>query len=587
MIERVVLRNYRGFEEHEVKFGRENIVVGHNNAGKTSLVEALRLIGLVSVRALGSTYHKAPSWTQRPFTVKGVRPSLRLTGLDLATAIYHYREPPAEIIAEFTDGVVIHVYVGDESSVFGVIYDAQGKNVKSRGSAGKASIPQVAVLPQLRPLSAEEHVLERDYVRGAAWSALAPAHFRNQLKLSPGEYRRFRSLVEQSWRGVRIDRLSEVGTIGERKLHLYVRCEDFVAEAASMGHGLQIWLQIIWFLIRAAKSPTIILDEPDVYLHPDLQRALARLLRNRAGQTIMTTHSTEILDEVPAENILIINRRSDHSDFAPSLPAVQAVIERMGSSHNIYLTRLWNSRRFLLVEGGDVGILCALHSLLFPDSKHSLDAIPRLETQGWGNWQYAAGSGDAMRNAVGETISVYCILDSDYHLESDIKKREADAHRRRINLHIWTQKEIENYLLHAQSIARLIRTRSDKTLPRDIEVTILNRIQLLSESAKEEAECAIADALQLANKGWTAGRALKEARKELARRVENRGTLAACVSGKRILSKLSDWSKKEYGVSFGAVTVARSMLPEEIHSEMKGTLESIEDGRDFASRTLT
>lgn len=583
MIKRVVLRNYRGFEEHVVPFGIDNIVVGHNNAGKTSLVEALRLIGLVSVRALGSTYHKAPLWTKRPFTVKGVRPSLRLTGLDLATAIYQYREPPAEIIAEFTNGVVIHVYVGEESKVFGVIYDARGKLVKSKGSASKAGIPRVAVLPQLRPLLTEEHVLERDYVKGAAWSALAPTHFRNQLKLFPGEYVRFRRLLEQSWRGIRIDRLSEVGPIGRRYFHLLVRCEDFVAEGGSMGHGLQIWLQIIWFLVRAAKSPTIILDEPDVYLHPDLQRALARLLRKRTGQTIMTTHSTEILDEVPPENILIINRRSDKSDFAPSLPAVQAVIDRMGSSHNIYLTRLWNSRRFLLVEGKDVSILCVLHSLLFPQSKHSLDAIPRLEMQGWGNWQYAIGSGEAMRNAVGESISVYCVLDSDYHLEGDIEKREADARRRRINLHIWAYKEIENYLLHAQAITRLIRARSDKALPEGIETKIQERIQVLSEDAKDEAECAIADALQLANKGWTAGRAMKDARKELAKRVKNRGTLSACVSGKRILSRLSDWSKREYGVSFGAVAVARSMLPEDIHPEMKEALEAIEYERGFTS----
>ena len=44
-------------------------------------------------------------------------------------------------------------------------------------------------------------------------------------------------------------------------LFLHVRNEEFVGEVAKMGHGLQMWLQTMWFLTRARDASTLILDE--------------------------------------------------------------------------------------------------------------------------------------------------------------------------------------------------------------------------------------------------------------------------------------------------------------------------------------
>lgn len=70
-----------------------------------------------------------------------------------------------------------------------------------------------------------------------------------------------------------------------------------------MGHGLQMWLQIVWFLARAARNATVVLDEPDVYMHPDLQRRLLTLVRNRFAQLLIATHSIEIVSDVDSRSI--------------------------------------------------------------------------------------------------------------------------------------------------------------------------------------------------------------------------------------------------------------------------------------------
>ena len=55
-----------------------------------------------------------------------------------------------------------------------------------------------------------------------------------------------------------------------------IEADRFTSEIGYMGSGLQMWLQIIWFICKSAESETVILDEPDVYMHPDLQRSLVK-----------------------------------------------------------------------------------------------------------------------------------------------------------------------------------------------------------------------------------------------------------------------------------------------------------------------
>jgi len=127
-----------------------------------------------------------------------------------------------------------------------------------------------------------------------------------------------------------------------------------------------MWLQTMWFLSISDKSDTIILDEPDVYMHADLQRRLIRLLKGRFKQIIVATHSIEIMAEVDAENILVIDKQRRMSKFTTSLPSVQKVINHIGGVHNIQLARLWSAKKFILVEGYDLNILNRIYNTLFP-----------------------------------------------------------------------------------------------------------------------------------------------------------------------------------------------------------------------------
>ena len=68
MIKELRLENFRGFDDHRIPFNpRTIVVVGKNNAGKSTIVEALRLVALI---APGKQMISALSdWSQKNFGV--------------------------------------------------------------------------------------------------------------------------------------------------------------------------------------------------------------------------------------------------------------------------------------------------------------------------------------------------------------------------------------------------------------------------------------------------------------------------------------------------------------------------------------
>ena len=166
----------------------------------------------------------------------------------------------------------------------------------------------------------------------------------------------------------------------------------------------------------------MVLDEPDAYLHPDLQRRLFHLVEGYFAQVLVATHSTEILAEVNPDDVLVVDKDSSDSKFAENIPAVQSVIDNIGGAHNLQLTRLWSARKCVFIEGDDFDFLTALHEKIFPDSPTSFNAIPHISINGFGNWKHAVGAAIGLKNAGDQSIKAYCILDSDTARRQKTKK---------------------------------------------------------------------------------------------------------------------------------------------------------------------
>jgi len=335
----------------------------------------------------------------------------------------------------------------------------------------------------------------------------------------------------------------------------------------------------MWFLARSREEDTVILDEPDVYMHADLQRRLVRLVKSRNPQLIVATHSIEIMAEVEPEEILVIDQGRRGAEFADSLPAVQRIIDQIGGVHNLNLARLSTSKKCLLVEGKDIEILKQLQNTLFPESGEPLDTLPNMPIGGWGGWQYAVGSRMFLKNALGEEILIYCILDSDYHTDETISGRHNEAKQVGVRLHIWKRKEIENYLLVPAAMRRLIVSKSRKTVGDLTEDEIRSELEAISEKEKDSAFDALSQEVLGENRTKGTKFANDVARKKIDIAWRSSEGRLSVVSGKLLLSKISEWTQNRFGISLSARRIARELRPYEIDPEMRDVISAIEEGR--------
>jgi AAA15 family ATPase/GTPase len=570
MLNKLRLENYRCFDEHEIDLKNITIVVGQNNAGKSTIIEALRLVSIVASRTLN--FLPLPKWLDLPRSYKGVSPSL--IGLDFSIKnIYHkYKEGPAKIIATFDSNAQITIYIGEKAEVFALIFDSKGNIRKTRQSIKDAGIPEINILPQISALVKEETVLGYDYVRSNLTTQLSSLHFRNQIHYFNEHFVKFKDLAETTWPGLGINQLDGSNLFKGDQLTLIIRDSDFAAEIGWMGHGLQMWLQTMWFLAKSNQESTVILDEPDVYMHADLQRKLIRFLKDKYKQVILTTHSIEIISEVDPDNILIIDKLQNKSVYTTSVPAVQNLIYRIGSIQNIGLARLWSSKKLLLVEGKDVSILKRIQDTLFGNHSTPFDIIPRSSIGGWNGWNYLVGADFVLKNGLKQSINVYCILDSDYHSEDEKLERYEEAKKYGIILHIWSKKEIENYIISPAAIFRIIQ-RTKRT-SKSISIDIVNeKLGQIVEGMKTSITDKFADEIHANNRKWKPSTVNKEARKRVKSLWINKFDI---ISGKELLSTFNNWCNKEFKTSVSSTNLAREIKITEIPDEMRKVVSAIE-----------
>jgi predicted ATP-binding protein involved in virulence len=73
MLKSIILKNYRCFENSELSFRELTVIVGKNNAGKSTIVEALRLVAEAGRRAKNAIFTNPPRQLNIPWSDKGIR----------------------------------------------------------------------------------------------------------------------------------------------------------------------------------------------------------------------------------------------------------------------------------------------------------------------------------------------------------------------------------------------------------------------------------------------------------------------------------------------------------------------------------
>ena len=460
MIKKIHIENYKCYKKSSLSFKDVTVIVGSNNAGKSTLIEALRLVSYAASKYLSVNYSELPTYFGLPKVVKGFKINASNLMIDLRSSLYQLEGTYAKIDVEFESKEHIVIYL-DTEMAYACIQDKDKNYISSKSQAKHLNLSAVKIMPQLGLIKEEEKLISAETIEKGVNTRLASRHFRNELLHYKREsYQIFKEMAEETWDGLRIQELTK--PYGDESISLLVYDGSFSSEIGNMGSGLQMWLQIIWFLSRCSETDTIILDEPDVYMHPDMQRKVFDIVINKYKQVIVATHSVEIISDVDPRNIVTIDRTSREFSYANNIKGAQSIIDSIGSVHNLSLIRLATAKRCLFVEGNDMTLLTKIHNKLYPKERGKLKTIPTISLGGKARFEETFGAAKLLHAETDDQIQVICLLDRDYSFDEEIEQYQSKAKDSGLTLHIWSKKEIENYIVTPEIIFKASKLPSSE-----------------------------------------------------------------------------------------------------------------------------
>lgn len=113
-----------------------------------------------------------------------------------------------------------------------------------------------------------------------------------------------------------------------------VRRGPYIYGEPHMGAGEQKVIRLLQVLEAVPAQSLILLEEPEITLHPDAQRGLAWYLMSlsyrKGHQIIVATHSTELFESLPQQARLLLVRRPGGTEIVPRAPQLAAARELSG-----------------------------------------------------------------------------------------------------------------------------------------------------------------------------------------------------------------------------------------------------------------
>lgn len=575
MLKSLRLQNFRGFADHVVEFTPFTLLIGQNNAGKTTIIEALRVIAVAQSKVATAKFLMSPNDFIEHFSGPVFRFSLKTLDFDEGNIHHNYDvDSPAAITARFKNNCSIRVYLGSEpADRYCQFQVAGGQKVNSRAVGSNPKFQKIFVMPPVGMLLLNETERDKRYLRENINGYLSYRHIRNQMYEMEEEFARFSERLEATWDHLRVESLQAGQGELRNEYHLNLRDGRYPAEVARVGSGLQAWIQTLWFLSRVDESAIVVLDEPDVYLHADLQKKLIRILGATGfRQTIIATHSAEMIADVSPDEIVEVRKREARSRPISTTAEAQAILYQMGTSHHLQLSKLGQSGRVLFLEGKDHQLLGQVASKLGSAASRRFESIPRFAIEGMSNWKKAAMTAKVLFETSGGSIESILLIDRDYFDDkylNDIVTLAATSH---LEVRYWDRKELENYFADIKIIWEHVEMNSSKKV--DLDKLTAEFEAIVAELLKK-LPAQIGQNLQLADKKLALPTALERADEFIERRRSQGAVDLDLVSGKQLFSALSGHCQEKYGVSFSATTICRIMDARLVPQPVIDTLASM------------
>jgi len=484
----VKFKNFKALRDYSVSLQRMNVLVGPNNSGKSTVLSAFRVLE----QALRTARSRRPSpvRTHTGNAALGYNIPESTVPISLENVHSDYADSDSIIEVRYSRGSKIYLFFPADGGVT-MYWETTQRPATARGAFRKAFPDTVQTIPVLGPVEQNEPTVIDETVRRAAGTPRASRHFRNYWRKNPKGFSEFRRLVEDTWPGMSISEPERPSPLEDR-LVMFVSENRIDRELYWAGLGFQVWCQLLTHISRCSESDMLIVDEPEVYLHPELQRQLLGILREVHPDIVLATHSVEILSEADPSEILLIDKSRPSARRLRDVEGVQQALDNIGSIQNITLTELARNRRLLFVEGPhDYKILRRFAKLLGFAELAAGSGITALESGGFGSWSKVEALAWGFRKTLGSELSIAAIYDRDYRSDEETTSLSRRLEKEISFAHFHERKEIENYLLAPLVLERAAKKTIEERARRrgdvaDVQLDIVGLLESITVELKPE-----------------------------------------------------------------------------------------------------
>jgi len=326
----------------------------------------------------------------------------------------------------------------------------------------------------------------------------------------------------------------------------------------------------------------LVVDEPEIYLHPDLQHKLFRLLKETQKQIILATHSAEMVNEAEHEDVVLINKARKSASRVADIEGLQEALFSIGSAQNIHLARLSRGRKVLFLEGHDFRLIRRFASLLGFSDLSEDDSITVVPIGGFTQRQRIQNTVWTFQKVLKAEIAVSALLDRDYRCSEEIDELIDETRTAVPHFHVLLSKEIENYLLVPSAITRAVSNRleignsskkvTERTIKKMIDALadetktmvlgqrVANRVRYFDRKTSKDTSTVVNEAVSLLNAEW-----------------EDSERRLMAVPGKQLLTALNGKLQKLFGVSITASQIIAFMSADEIQPDLRKILVDLNE----------
>jgi hypothetical protein len=326
-----------------------------------------------------------------------------------------------------------------------------------------------------------------------------------------------------------------------------------------------------------------VVDEPEIYLHPDVQRQLLGVIRDIGAPAIMATHSSEIMAEAEPSDIVLIDKAKRSGERLRDVSSIQRSLDLIGSAQNITLTALARSRRVLFVEGDyDFKVLRRFARRFGLAELGAGLGLTALVSGGFGSWERITTLAAGIAEVLGAPLMIAAIYDRDYFCQEQVDHVVNTLSKALKFAYIHPRKEIENYLLVPSALQRAIeRSIADKNplhaSPKK-EFDVNKILEGITEPMQGDVQAQIVARRgdYLRSSGRDSATVTSETIKAFNERWKNLPSRLGMISGKEVLAKLRTNLQEQFGISLTDTMIIDSIRREEFPDDLVGLLTKLE-----------